>query len=294
MSIEITQSIIDAQEHAGIDVSRFTRQDFLNSYYSRQAVSQSVFENRKNEMQTYLISIGADKALSELSTISRKDINYSKTYDKEYFADFDDFYDSLMQRVNSLSINSHDSIYDMQVASLILAWVGVLSEDAPDIKKSGLNTRLNVLAVNDKTYAVPQKAMDILIAYANKTRIVKYNGRGLCEMPLKEGPYLLRTNKSEKVSAYAVYAGVSIKLNVADGKKFLYNNVRLSGVFSRVFEHEQQYGEIEDIPWGYDSEEKTSYISKLEELFEIEGLSQKTLRERMTQYRAWKDHFHGK
>lgn len=296
MSIEITQSIIDAQEHAGIDVSRFTRQEFFNSFYSQLPVSRSVFDANRREMRAYLERIGAEKALSEFLSILYKDIIHSATFDAEYFADFDDFYDSLTRRVNALSVNSHESIFDAQVASLMLAWVGVLPEDAADVKKNGLNPRLNVLSVNDKTYAVPQKAMDILVSYANEYRMIKSNGRGLCEMPLSDGPYLLRTFKVSQMNSDSVQAGISIKMNrnQASEKRFFYNSVRLSGIFSRVLEYESKHGKVDDIPWGYDGEKKTAQINEMNVLFEVEGLVEKTLRDRMTQYRAWKDHFHRK
>ena len=290
----LNTKILTAQELAGKNVPEFTRDDFVNYYYSLIGISRSVFDEHKRDMRGYLESIDAADALEELESISYYEIKHHEVMEAEFFRDFNDFLDTLTERVNKLSIRVDASVFDAQVATLMLAWAGVTPEDAVNVKKSDVGEYSRTVIANGNSYRIPAPGMEPVVRYAKVNRLIKPNNNGLCEMFLKESEYLFRTFKTEKMTREALLAGVTTKLNIVDGKKFHYGNVRLSGVFSRVMAYEQEIGVIKSPPRAASQEVKDSFAEEMERVFEQKFSNETVLKQRLSQYKQWKDYFYKK
>ena len=286
--------ILAAQELAGKNVSEFSRDDFIAYYYSLIGISRSVFDEHKREARNYLESIDAADALRELAGISYYEIQHIETMRSEFFADFDDLFEAVTERINKLSIRVDSSVFDAQFATLMVAWAGVQPEDAVSIKKSSISEHSRTIMVDGKTYRVPARGMAPVVRYAWADRMIKPNNKGLCEMFLKESEYLFRTFKSEQVTQQSLLAGVTTKLNIADGKRFHYGSVRLSGVFSRAMLYEQELGAIKTMPRNMSPEDKAVYMEEMGRVFEQKFHNETILKQRLSQYKAYKSFFHKK
>lgn len=292
--IEPNDRIITAQTAADKNVSDFTRSDFINHYFSQLPISRSSFDEGKREMRGHLESIGAADALSVLSKVYYDDIRHSGILQGEYFADFASFYDELTKRVQNLSIGSHPSVFDLPVSALIVAWAGVPSEDAVDIRKSWIGEYTRTITdASGKVYHVPPQGIDILSRFAKEHRMIKPNNKGLCEMQLRASPFLFRAFKVDKISKSSLLSNITTKMNTVAGKRFHYNSVRLSGVFSRVLEREGKLGDITPLPRGASVDEKSAFAEEMGRLFEQNFSTETLLIQRLSQYAAWKDYFHG-
>lgn len=290
----LNKKILTAQELAGKNVAEFNRDDFVTSYYSLVGISRSAFDEHKRDARDYLESINAADALDELESISYYEIKHHEVMESEFFKDFNDFFDTLTDRVSKLSIRVDASVFDAQVATLMLAWAGVLPEDAVNIKKADVGEYSRTVIANGNSYRIPAPGMTPVVRYAKSSRLIKPNNKGLCEMFLRESEYLFRTFKTEKMTQESLLAGVTTKLNIVNGKKFHYGNVRMSGVFSRTMAYEQEIGAIKSPPRSSSQEVKDSFMEEMGRVFEQTFHNETILKQRLSQYKAWKDYFHKK
>ena len=290
----LTAKIQSAQEVAGKNESEFTRDDFISCYYSQIGISRSVFDEHKRIAREYLESVDASDALDELNSISYYELKHNETMGSEFFGDFNDFFESLTERVNRLSIKVDASVFDAQVATLMLAWAGVQPEDAVNVKKKDVSEYSRTVTANGTAYRIPALGMEPVVRYAKAYRMIKPNNKSLCEMFLKNSEYLFRTFKVEKMTLQSLLAGVTTKLNIVEGKRFHYNNVRLSGVFSRVLLYEQEIGAIKRPPRVTSQEVKDKFAEEMGRVFEQTFRNETLLKQRLSQYKAWKDYFHKK
>lgn len=294
MTEVLNSKILAAQQLSGKDIHKFTRDDFVDYYYALIGISRSVFDEHKRDAKNYLESVNAIDALDNLSSISYYEIQHAETMQSEFFADFDDLFDSLAERINKLSIRVDSSVYDAQFATLMLAWAGVQPEDAVNVKKANINEHSRTVVVDGKTYRIPERGMTPVIRYVLADRMIKPNNKGLCEMFLRESDYLFRTFKSDKVTQQSLLAGVTTKLNTVEGKRFHYGSVRLSGVFSRAMLYEQELGAIKTLPRSSTPEDKAAFIEEMGRVFEQKFHNETILKQRLSQYRAYKAYFHKK
>lgn len=284
--------IASAQELAGKSFSEFTKDDFIAYYFNTTGFSLSAFNDHKQIAKEYLRDIGAGEALIDLLPIRFQDLDHEDKMENEFFADFNDLYESLVARINKLSIKVDSSIFDAQAAILMVAWAGVTSDDAANIKKSDVNEYAGAVIVNGREYKIPQDGMNLVVRYAQNNRLIKQNNNGLCEMFLKDSNYLFRTFKTDKMTPHAIRASVPTKLNIPNDKEFSYNNVRLSGVFWRAMQFEKENGTIIAPARGSPDETKDAFRRGMEIIFDQKITNDAALRQMLARYRAYKNFFH--
>ena len=290
----IEDRIVSAQELAGKNFSEFTKDDFIAYYFNTTGFSLSSFNEHKQVAKEHLRNIKAGEALIDLLPIRFQDLDHEEKMETEFFADFNDVYESLLDRINKLSIKVDSSMFDAQAAILMVAWAGVTSDDAANIKKADINEYAGTVTVNGREYKIPLAGMDLVVKYAKNNRLIKQNNKGLCEMFLRESNYLFRTFKTEKMTAHAIRASVPTKLNMIEGKEFAYNSVRMSGVFWRAMQFEKENGTIMAPSRGSPDEVKDAFRRGMEIVFDHKITNDAALRQMLSRYRAYKNYYHKK
>ena len=288
----IKDIVEEAEARAGKDLLKFTRSDFIKHCFSQSGMSRASFDLRKTGIRQHLAGIDAQQALKVVETIFFRDLTHEDVLISEYFSDFDDFFKSLEGRIKALNPTVDPHFYDPQVVTLVLAWLGLTSDEAVNVKKADVNEVFNTVSVGEKVYNIPAQAMEYFIRYKKRERLLKLSGSGLCEVFLKASPYLFRTFKSVQMSKQSLLMGITTQLNNVEGKRFIYNSVRLSGAFSRAVEYEQKNGRITRIPPGLPDDLKQAYFDGATALFGEEIKNDNFYRQRIIQYEAYKDVYH--
>lgn len=294
MTTFIEEKIASAQERAGKDFSEFTKDDFIAYYFNTTSFSLSAFNEYKQAAKDYLKNMRAGEALIDILSIRFQDLDHEDKMESQFFSDFNDLYESLMERISKLSVNVDSSIFNAQAAILMVAWSGITSEDAASIKKSDVNEYIGAVIVNGREYKIPQEGMDLVVGYAKNNRLIKQSGSGLCEMFLRESNYLFRTFKTERMTPHAIRSSVQTKLNVVNGREFTYNNVRLSGVFWRAMQFERENGTIIAPSRGSSDDAKDAFRRGMERIFDQKIVNDAALRQTLARYRAYKNYYHKK
>ncbi len=288
----IRDLVREAKTRASKEITEFTRGGFIEHYFSQSGMSRASFDLRKTGIRQHLADIDARQALKTVGTIFFRDLTHEDVLLSEYFANFDDFFKSLEARIKALNPTVDPHLYDPQIVSLVFAWLGITSDDAVNIKKSDVNEVLNTVKADDKVYNIPPQAMPYVSRYKKQERLLKYSGSGLCEVFLKASPYLFRTFKSVKMSKQSLLMGITTQLNAFEGKRFIYNSIRLSGSFSRAVGYEKKNGRITSIPAGLPDDQRQAYFDCATEVFGEVINNENFYRQRLTQYKAYNDVYH--
>lgn len=288
----ITGLVETAEKQAGKSIFHFTRNDLIEHYFSQSGISRSSFDLRKSGIIGYLEEIDAYQTLKNVRSIFFRDLTHTHILRLEFFANFDSLIDELEKRIADFSPVIDENLYNSQLTALSLAWVGIESSDVISIKRADVNDVLNTITLNGIVYDIPPRAMPYIVRYRDQDRLIKMSGSGLCEVFMRESPYLFRTTKSNRMSQRVMLAGITTKLNTVDGKRFVYNSVKMSGAFFRVMQYEQSYGRIKEMPSGLPELQRKQYVERMERVFKLPMATEMMLMQRMAQYEAYKDVYH--
>lgn len=289
----INASIVAAETEAGKKFETFTRSDFLEYFYSNAPFSPTAYYEARVYAVKYLEAIGADDAKQTILSISWEDRNYAVVFRKKFFVNFDSFYDTLRQRIIDKVGRMYQSSYDTLVAALILAWVGVDGKSAVNVLKSDVTKGVNTLSVDGRDYSVPERGMAFLNDYAESLSFTKQMGRGPAEHFYKPSAYLLRTGKSDKMSFANIASNLTSAFNSSDEERtYAYSDVRLSGIFYRVYLYEMENGLLEKPSHGTHPVIRDTLIKTMEALFDEKFTNTSMAYRRLKQYQSYRDYFY--
>ena len=270
----------------------YSKEDFIRLFNLLKTTSIPIFHYYKHRISRYheflfdngVISQEPNRVLGELKF---EDTDSKGAFDVKYIKDFD-----MLQSVIDMVLEFDDRVMDQSFAThvsiLYLAWCGVECEDAINILKSDVYD--DHIVVAGKKIFPNEKIMRHIIEYRDAegydTAITTYLGEyGHVEMKYRPSAYLLRTTKSDRFNGtggarkyITKFADIARKTT---GINITYNNVYSSGVFSRVYEHEEKYGRL-----------RLGDHKRVEQAFEKELGGAINANRRLREYRLFRRHFY--
>lgn len=216
----------------------FTKDDYINLFNYmglRQALD---FANIKVAL-TYYISYLYDhgkiqeRSLNELREILFDSLTLSDN--KETIVYYKNL-ESLREAINKTVADSgrvDDSVHDVAVAALYMAWFGLPIEDVVSIKKSDVSS--NGLIFNGQLLQVPDFVLEIWLRLKTADGFYQ-QARNVIFRKYWPSIYLLRTEKNEKLTLYLLRV-ILARFNAVTNKRFSlsYDVVYRSGIFNRAY-----------------------------------------------------------
>lgn len=233
----------------------YTRQDLVAMLTALSLMSMNTFESHKSKIGSFikwLCSNGdcSERLLNDWKSIHFSDIDRSDFYETYYFKNYSELYVSVQ---NVLGEGSTEQ--DTFKAATTLVWFGIEVKYLPEILKDDLHeTEGHIIhPVSKRRIYLPETAVKQLsnYKYADEVPSNKLGGR-LISYP--EGQYLFRTYKNAHLSVSQITNLSAAANKAAQGNKiFQWNRIYLSGLYQRMLDYENQFGEI-----GKNNHEKLS------------------------------------
>lgn len=224
-----------------------TKQDFIEMLSQAACMSINSFLSYKSTINDFIKwmyeqGYGTEQMSVDFAQIQYTDINRSAFYSRYYFSDLPDLI-STMETI----FEDRGSEFDTFRATAFLIWYGMEPKEVLDILKSDFNEDEDTIK-NPATGQVIHLSKDVsyfLAKYCNDDTFDsrKMGGRVLSYVPSK---YLLRSYKNAHLTLSQLSNVQSSTLKIADehGKQFQWKRIYLSGLYYRMYEFEQENGEI--------------------------------------------------
>ncbi len=267
----------------GLSLDNLTRQHLIQMLTESSIMSMNTFDSFKSKVKGFLKWLCdngycPEELLESWQSIRFSDIDRSDFYDRFYFKDYSDLYDTIQVVFGDAS-----SEYDTFKAAATLVWFGIDINDLPNILKDDLfETAGYIIApVTKRRIYLPKVAVKQLESYKNADAYdsAKFGG---CIVPYVESQYLFRSYKNERLTVKQL-TNISAAANrvAADfPKTFQWNRIFLSGLYKRLLDTENQFGEIG----------KTNY-DKLRDFFG-ESLSEQILSQKYKEYQSYREYMY--
>lgn len=229
------------------EYSDLVRQDFVDMFSQLKILSTNSFESYKSKVGDFMKWMyenghSTDQQLREIRSVAYTDLSRKDYFDTYYFADFDDLFGTMNK-----AFDGRGTEFDTFRAAAILVWFGLELKTLPDIlKKDVLDDECCIIhPVTKEKFPLNRLAIKMLTDYrdANTYDSSKFGGT---TMAYAQTQYLFRTYKN----AYMTLKDLSYTSIVASkvakeiGKQFTWKTIYLSGIYYRIFQHEQEHGEI--------------------------------------------------
>lgn len=229
------------------EYSELVRQDFVDMFSQLKILSTNSFESYKSKVGDFMKWMyenghSTDQQLKEIRDVSYTDLSRRDYFDTYYFRDFDDLYDTMDK-----AFDGRGTEFDTFRAAAILVWFGIELKELPEmLKKDILEDECCVIhPVTKEKFPLSRLAVDFLAKYrdADNYDSSKFGGTVMVYVATQ---YLFRTYKN----AHMTYKDLSYTSNVVNklaeeiGKTFNWKTIYLSGIYYRIFQYEQEHGEI--------------------------------------------------
>lgn len=269
----------------GSSLDALSRQDLIQMLAESSIMSMNTFDSFKSKIKGFLKwmcdnGYCPEELLERWQSIRFSDIDRSDFYDRYYFKDYSELCDTIQDVFGEVS-----SEYDTFKSAATLVWFGIDIKDLPNILKDDLNESAGyiVAPVTKRKIYLPKAAVKQLESYKNADAFVSAKFGG-CTVPYADSQYLFRSYKNEQFTV-AQLTNISAAANraAADcGKTFQWNRIFLSGLYKRLLDTENQFGEIG----------KTNY-DKLRDFFG-ESLSEQVLSQKYKEYLAYREYMYSR
>ncbi len=233
--------------NAEIDFTNLSRQTLIQMFATSGTMSMSAFDSIKSRVcgfTKWLCKKGicSESILTDMQSIYFFDIDRTEFYDSNYFKDFSELY-TILQKV----FCSPNSEFDTFKSAAMLVWFGIEIKDLPSVLKSDLHEDAGYIVhpISKRKIYLPENAIKQLASYkcAETFLSPKFGGSVVA---YAESQYLFRTYKNSSMTA-AQLTNLSSAANRSaegTGKVFQWNRIYLSGLYKRLLDYENQFGEI--------------------------------------------------
>lgn len=269
----------------GSSLDALSRQDLIQMLAESSIMSMNTFDSFKSKIKGFLKwmcdnGYCPEELLERWQSIRFSDIDRSDFYDRYYFKDYSELCDTIQGVFGEVS-----SEYDTFKSAATLVWFGIDIKDLPNILKDDLNESAGyiVVPVTKRKIYLPKAAVKQLESYKNADAFVSAKFGG-CTVPYADSQYLFRSYKNEQFTV-AQLTNISAAANraAADcGKIFQWNRIFLSGLYKRLLDTENQFGEIG----------KANY-DKLRDFFGG-SLSEQVLSQKYKEYQAYREYMYSR
>ena len=219
-----------------------TRQDLIEMLSAFNATSIITFNSEKSKMNDFMKwmveeGYGTDEPLKILVDLDR-----SHLYDRYYFRDYEELHNTMDE-----AFSERGSEFDTFRSAAVLVWFGIEIKYLSNILKEDI--------YEDKGYVVhpetkekimlPPLAMYVLINYRDSDTYdsSKFGGS---VMTYAKSKFLFRSYKNAQFTT-AQITNISSSANRAAeeiGKTFQWNKIYLNGIYNRMYQYEQEHGDL--------------------------------------------------
>ena len=269
----------------GASLDSLSRQELIQMLAESSIMSMNTFDSFKSKIKGFLKWLCdngycPEELLESWQSIRFSDIDRSDFYDRYFFKDYSELCDTIQGVFGEVS-----SEYDTFKSAATLVWFGIDIKDLPSILKDDLNESAGyiVAPVTKRKIYLPKAAVIQLESYKNADAFVSAKFGG-CTVPYADSQYLFRSYKNEQFTVKQL-TNISAAANrsAADyGKVFQWNRIFLSGLYKRLLDTENQFGEIG----------KANY-DKLRDFFG-ESLSEQILSQKYKEYQAYREYMYSR
>ena len=254
-------------------IKRFTALNFSNI---------RTFEISKILTHGFLRWLSAENLIppekvQELKEITLDDVAWSEDNYAYYYRSFDELWETMMQAPRTQE-NELDDVF----TAIMLLWLGISLEALCELEKADVDDVHNIV-LHPRTrqqIAVPPRGMEIIRRYRDAWRCPRSSsGKVYCQTQ-----YLMRTPKLAKVRAKDIRNLLNILTldRMKDApKRFVAGKLYLSGLYRRIYEYEQEHGEV-----------SADDLESAREVFEFPLLTNRDrcrlLREKIKNYQQYK------
>lgn len=232
-----------------IPYNDLTRQDLTEMLSALNSTSikktSTANKSRVKKFMVWMVkeSHGTDQPLKHLQSITFSDIDRSYLYDRYYFRDYEELHDTIDD-----VLYNRGSEFDTFKSAAILVWYGIELKYLPDILKSDINEdECSVIhPATQKKIILSRLAMSVLTLYRDSDRYdsSKYGGSII---KYKQSQFLFRTCRNAHLTEVQIrnISGPVNRLADEIGKTFQWNKIYLNGLYNRIFQYEQENGELQ-------------------------------------------------
>lgn len=225
-----------------------TRQDLIEMFSDSSIMSINTFNSYKSKVNDFMKWMleeghGTEQLLRSLWSIDFTDIDRSGFYDRYYFKDYEELHNTMED-----AFSKRGSEFDTFKSATILVWFGIDVKNLSDILKADINEDEGYVIhpVSKQKIFLPPLAMKVLVQYRDSDTYDS-NKFGGSIMTYANSSFLFRSYKNAQLTAAQITNISSSANRIADeiGKTFQWNRVYLSGLYNRIYQYEQENGELE-------------------------------------------------
>lgn len=191
----------------------------------------------------------SNEQLEEFLKISFKDIDHIDEFALNYFKNFNELFTSLEK---AIEIHSPDDKgeFDSLRCAVYLSWFGVTVEELCEVLKEDINKSTNSIMVGNpkREIVLPDKCFRKIVEYAKSDyyESKKFGRPVLTAVHYKPSIYLFRTCRNSQISynqVMVMFKYVNRYFEIT-GKKFSCGKIYRSGIYYRIYQDEQDNGEL--------------------------------------------------
>lgn len=224
-----------------------TRQDLIEMLSAFNATSIITFNSEKSKMNDFMKwmveeGYGTDKPLKILGDITFFDLDRSHLYDKYYFRDYEELHNTMDE-----AFSERGSEFDTFRSAAVLVWFGIEIKYLSNILKKDIyeDEGYVVHPETKEKITLPPLAMYVLINYRDSDTYdsSKFGGS---VMTYAKSKFLFRSYKNAQFTT-AQIRNISSSANRAAeeiGKTFQWNKIYLNGIYNRMYQYEQEHGDL--------------------------------------------------
>lgn len=224
-----------------------TRQDLIEMLSAFNATSIITFNSEKSKMNDFMKwmveeGYGTDEPLKILGDITFFDLDRSHLYDRYYFRDYEELHNTMDE-----AFSERGSEFDTFRSAAVLVWFGIEIKYLSNILKEDIyeDEGYVVHPETKEKIMLPSLAMYVLINYRDSDTYdsSKFGGS---VMTYAKSKFLFRSYKNAQFTT-AQITNISSSANRAAeeiGKTFQWNKIYLNGIYNRMYQYEQEHGDL--------------------------------------------------
>lgn len=224
-----------------------TRQDLIEMLSAFNATSIITFNSEKSKMNDFMKwmveeGYGTDEPLKILGDITFFDLDRSHLYDRYYFRGYEELHNTMDE-----AFSERGSEFDTFRSAAVLVWFGIEIKYLSNILKEDIyeDEGYVVYPETKEKIMLPPLAMYVLINYRDSDTYdsSKFGGS---VMTYAKSKFLFRSYKNAQFTT-AQITNISSSANRAAeeiGKTFQWNKIYLNGIYNRMYQYEQEHGDL--------------------------------------------------
>lgn len=230
------------------DLNLFTTQEFIDTLSKMNILSCVTFETYKSRIKSFFEWCFKNEYCTKTQIDNLNAVTFDKIksryeiYATSYFADFDDLFESLQS-----AFDSKGTEFDTFRSAAILVWYGFEIESVIEIlKKDVIEQEFAIIHPFKKNRVfLSELAINFITKYrdADDFDSSKFGGT---IMKYQKSEYLFRTYKNAHMDSNQIIHSINPANKIAKkiGRRFNWKLISLSGIYYRLFQYEQEHGNI--------------------------------------------------